>query len=184
MDHGRSDPDFFAFFIEIKGITFGVGAQIRCDTELGFIRPTPPIVIVPVKGWSKIARKALRFSMTMSSDVYCVHVENEDGDPNPIESQWEKYVLAPAKAAGVKPPQLVRLPNPYRRLFGSLLDFIDRLKVENPNRKIAVIVPDLVEKKWYHYFLHNQRAVLLRASIQLHGDPQVMIITVPWYLET
>jgi hypothetical protein len=160
-----------------------VGSQIKCAIELGFIRPTPPIVIVPVKSWSWLARKAIRFSMTMTSDVYCVHVESEDGDPNPIELQWQQYVVRPAEAAGVKPPKLVRLPNPYRRLFGSLLDFIDRLKAENPNRKIAVIIPDLVEKRWYHYFLHNQRAVLLRAAIQLHGDPQVVVITVPWYLE-
>jgi hypothetical protein len=76
-------------------------------------------------------------------------------------------VTEPAQKAGRKAPTLVQLPNPYRRLFGSLVDFIEKLKAENPGRRISVVIPDLVENKWHHYFLHNQRAMLLSAVLRI-----------------
>lgn len=59
----------------------------------------------------------------------------------------------------------------------------DGLKEENPHRQIAVIIPELVEKHWYHYPLHNQRAELLKALILLEGGKQIVPINVPWYLK-
>jgi len=53
----------------------------------------------------------------------------------------------------------------------------------NPGRQIAVIVPELVEKHWYHYPLHNQRAELLKAFLLLRGSPRIVLINVPWYIE-
>ncbi len=58
-----------------------------------------------------------------------------------------------------------------------------RSKRNNPGRQIAVIVPELVEKHWYHYPLHNQRAELLKALILLHGSQRIVLINVPWYLK-
>jgi hypothetical protein len=86
------------------------------------------------------------------------------------------------KATQIDPPRLVRKPSPYRRLFSSLLNFIDELEKSDPGRQIAIVIPSLVEKKWYHYFLHNQRAMLLKAALRLRGDHQVVVVTVPWYL--
>jgi amino acid transporter len=176
-------PILLVFFFAIRRHYVGVARQIGCHEPLEYLTPLPPIVLVPVGGWSWITRKAVRFAVNLSPEVYGVHVQNEEGTI-PIESQWDKYVTQPALAAGVKPPKLVQLPCPYRRVFGSLIDFIDKIKVENPGREIAVVIPNLVEKRWYHYFLHNQRALLLRAAIQLHGDPSVSVITIPWYLKS
>jgi hypothetical protein len=52
----------------------------------------------------------------------------------------------------------------------------------NPGRQIAVIVPELVERHWYHYPLHNQRAELLKAYLLLKGSHHIVLINVPWYI--
>lgn len=49
---------------------------------------------------------------------------------------------------------------------------------------IAVILPDLVEARWWEYLLHTQRANVLRSLPLLKGHQRVAVISVPpWYLE-
>jgi hypothetical protein len=62
-----------------------------------------------------------------------------------------------------------------------IYDYILLQKDRYPNRKIVVIVSELVERRWYHYLLHNQRGEALTALLMLSGDPQIVVINVPWY---
>jgi hypothetical protein len=43
------------------------------------------------------------------------------------------------------------------------------------------LIPELVERHWYHYFLHNQRAEWLRALLLAKGNQRVILVNVPWY---
>jgi hypothetical protein len=45
-----------------------------------------------------------------------------------------------------------------------------------------VIIPNLFARRWYHYFLHNQRGDLLMARLLLGGEQRIVIVQVPWYL--
>jgi len=47
---------------------------------------------------------------------------------------------------------------------------------------IAVIVPELVETRWYHFILHNQTAAIIKAYLLFSGFRRVVVINVPWYL--
>jgi hypothetical protein len=40
----------------------------------------------------------------------------------------------------------------------------------------------MVERHWYHYFLHNQRAEILKAWLLIKGNQQIILVNVPWYL--
>ena len=40
----------------------------------------PPIVVIPMARWNKIAEKALRFGMTLSPTLKVVHVDSDDED--------------------------------------------------------------------------------------------------------
>lgn len=53
---------------------------------------------------------------------------------------------------------------------------------KNPDRTIAVLLPELVERKWYQYFLHNQRARILEARLLTQGTHRIVIVNVLWYL--
>jgi len=143
----------------------------------------PPLVVVPIGRWSTISAKALRFAMRISPDVTVVHISaNADRLPQ-MKRQWEIYVDKPCRDAGLTPPTLVIIPSPYRRLFHPLLDYIHKLQKEYPERVIAVTLPELVEPRWYHYPLHNQRATWLKAALLWSKDRHVVVINVPWYLE-
>ena len=49
-------------------------------------------------------------------------------------------------------------------------------------RDLAVIVPELVSTRWYHYLLHNQTATVIKAYLLFSGFRRVVVINVPWYL--
>jgi len=141
-----------------------------------------PVVVVPIQNWGKVAQRALEFGLTLSTDIRAVHVATED-ETNALRAQWDQVVGEPLKKVGRKPPELVTLPSPYRLVLRPILDFVLQIEKEHPGRQIAVIVPELVEKHWYHYPLHNQRAELLKALILLHGSQRIVLINVPWYIK-
>ena len=144
----------------------------------------PPLIVIPIRNWNKITRKALIFSNQISDRIYAVHVETDEKTKQDLEKDWQKFVLEPARRAGVKPPELVALPSPYRRFFGSMIEFIEKIEAEHPDRNVAIVIPDLAEFKWYQAILHNQRAILLNAALYLRRDPRIVVITVPWFLES
>lgn len=158
-----------------------VARETACETPLDLTDLRKPIVVVPIKGWDKIARKGLRFALKLSPEVYAVQVCIE-GAEEELRRYWAELVEQPAQAAGLPSPQLVVIPSPYRHLFSLLLTYITQLKDAHPNRQIAVIIPQLVEQHWYHDLLHNQHATILKALLLLRGDQRVVVINVPWYL--
>jgi amino acid transporter len=142
----------------------------------------PPIVVVPIQAWGKVSQRALEFGLVLSPDIRALHVASEE-ETNALQEEWSRVAEAPVKAAGGTPPQLITLPSPYRLVLKPILDYVSQIEKENPGRQIAIIVPELVEKHWYHYPLHNQRAELLKALLLLQGRKGVVLINVPWYIE-
>jgi hypothetical protein len=59
---------------------------------------------------------------------------------------------------------------------------VQHLREARPERQVAVHIPELVERRWFHYFLHNQRAQALKAMLLLGGGQRVIVIHVSWYL--
>jgi len=74
------------------------------------------------------------------------------------------------------------LESPYRWVLTPILEYILKVEQENPDRQIAVVLPEMVERHWYHYFLHNQRAEVLKTWLLLKGNQRIIVINVPWYL--
>jgi hypothetical protein len=140
----------------------------------------PPIVIVPIESWNAVAQNALRLALTISAEVQAVHVETEGTEP--LSRDWASEVELPARAAGLPVPTLVRLHSPYRMVIQPILDYVLAVERENEDRTVAVVIPVMVERHWYHYFLHNQRSELLAALLLVKGDRRIVIINVPWYL--
>jgi amino acid transporter len=135
----------------------------------------PPIVIVPVEKWNAATEKALRFAMTLSPDVQAVHVTGEADENRP---SWLDELPAEARM-----PKLVTLESPYRLVIHPIVDYVLKVEKENAGRTIAVVIASMVERHWYHYFLHNQRADILTALLLLGGDERINIVNVPWYLK-
>jgi hypothetical protein len=71
----------------------------------------------------------------------------------------------------------------YRQFFAPLVNYVIQLRDGHPDRDIVVIVPDLVVRRWYHAFLHNNRGAVLRGILRLRGGPRVVVVNTPFYLE-
>ena len=144
---------------------------------------TPPIVLVPIKNWSHIVKKALRFALKISPYVRAVHVDCGEGS-SILRQEWCRFVEEPTQEAGVATPKLVVLPSRYRYILSPIVEYVLELEKSCPDQQIAVLVPELVQRHWYHHILHNKRAAVLKGLLLLKGNQRVVVINVPWYLES
>jgi len=141
----------------------------------------PPLVVVLVRGWSRVTRKALRIGMRLSTEVYALHIAADERRLQALEDEWGKYVTDPCRAAGLVAPRLVVVTSPFRRLYGPLIKFLSDLVKSHPDRPIVVVVPELVQRRWYHFLLHNQTAALIKGYLYFSGLERISVVNVPWY---
>jgi amino acid transporter len=140
-----------------------------------------PIAVIAIDRWSSITRQGIEFAARLSPEVIAVHVEpNEQSEV--LLSDWEHYVEKPFRAAGKEPPELHFLPSPYRFVIIPFVQFIHDLSKKHPTRSIVVVIPELVEDKWYEYFLHNQRGRLLEWVLLARGNEHIFTVSAPWYI--
>jgi hypothetical protein len=172
-----------ALFAWVRRHYRSIAREVASTTPLATTNLKPPLVVVLVRGWSRVTRKALRMAMRLSPNVYALHIAADEQRLAALEAEWEKYVTEPCLAAGVAAPQLAVVTSPYRRLYGPLMEFISEMVKAHPNRHIAVVIPELVERQWYHYFLHNQTAALIKGYLYFSGLERVAVVNVPWYLK-
>ena len=161
----------------------GVFLETRSVAPLELNDLTPPLVVVPIKNWSHIVKKALRFALKISPHVRAVHVDCGEGS-SILRQEWCRFVEEPTKESGVATPQLVVLPSRYRYILSPIVDYVLEAERTCPNQQIAVLVPELVQRHWYHHILHNKRAAVLKGLLLLKGNQRVVVINVPWYLES
>jgi amino acid transporter len=170
-------------FARTKKHYASVAKQVVDDQPLVLSEVQPPIVLVPVQSWSKITSRGLRFALELSDDVRALHILTMDSMICELTPVWEELVAGPARAAGRTPPQLVLRKSTYRQFFAPLVEYVMQLRDSHPDRDIVVIVPDLVVKRWYHTFLHNNRGTVLRGLLRLRGGPRVIVVNTPFYLD-
>jgi hypothetical protein len=140
-----------------------------------------PIAVIAIDRWSNITRQGIEFAARLSPDVIALHVEpNEYSEL--LQDDWEQYVERPFRSAGKEPPQLHVLPSPYRFVIIPVVQFILDLSKRNPARSIVVVIPELVEDRWYEYFLHNQRGRLLEWVLLARGNERIFTVSAPWYI--
>jgi hypothetical protein len=175
-------PVLLVLFTRVRAHYQAVGREVATTAPLDAKGLEPPLVLLPIRGWSAITRKALRFALKISPDIYVLHVADDEKTMVELEETWEERVRDPAMAAGLPAPKLIVIYSPYRKLFGPLKQVVTDLQRAHPGRDLAVIVPELVRTRWYHYLLHNQTAALIKAYLLFSGLQRVVVINVPWYL--
>ena len=140
----------------------------------------PPIAVIPIGRWSTITCQAIEFAARLSPEVIALHVEPSER-AGLLQDDWTRYVEQPFLAAGREPPKLRLLASPYRLIIVPIIQFILDLSKEHPGRTIIVVIPELVEDKWYEYFLHNQRGRLLEWMLLVRGNERIFTVSAPWY---
>jgi len=172
-----------ATFLAVRKHYAWLARELRSDEPLNYTDLHQPIVVLLVRGWSRVTRKALRLGIQLSSEVYALHIAFDEFRLRDLEDEWTKFVADPCISAGVPNPKLVVIPSPFRRLYAPLIEFVSDLQKSHPGRQILIIVPELVERRWYNYFLHNQTAAVIKGYLYFSRLERVSVVNVPWYLK-
>jgi hypothetical protein len=108
-----------------------------------------------------------------------VHSEDEG---HGIDEDWQAMILGPIREKGMAEPELVTILSNFRFIISPLMDYILNLEADNPGRKVAVLLPELVVRHWWENLLHNQRVQLLKLFLLLKGNQRIVVVNIPWYL--
>ena len=142
-----------------------------------------PVVLLPIDGWSLVAEKALRYAWTLSREIHVLHVQCGDRTDD-LCRQWPEVVEKPAQAANLPIPQLVILDSPYRFIVKPIVDYAVSQQAAHPDRNITVLIPELVERQWYNYLLHNNRPEAIRALLLFDGNQRITVVSIPYHLRS
>jgi len=174
-------PGLLAVMIAVRRQYHQVGLEVGSQTPLEFHSFSPPLVVVPVDRWGKIAKRALTFALTISPDVVALHIDSGERTSY-LRQQWCGLVEDPVCQLGMKPPNLTVIPSPYRFVITPVVDYVLELAEKNPDRQIAVVIPEIVERRWYYHLLHNQRGAALKTTLYFKGNDRIIVINMPWYV--
>jgi amino acid transporter len=174
-------PFLIAIMMGVKRHYTRVKREMKDKTPLNLVNLEQPIVVIPMARWDRITEKAMRFGLLLSKEIKVVHVHSDD-EEEALEPIWEENILVPIRREGLPEPELVTIPSNYRFIITPLMDYILELEEQNPGRKVAVLLPELVVRHWWENALHNQRVQLLKLLLLLKGNQRIVVVNIPWYL--
>jgi hypothetical protein len=112
--------------------------------------------------------------MAVRPDVLeAVTVNVDDADTRALVAAWDKH--------GFKVPLKV-VESPYREITKPVLDYVKRVRGDNPRNVVTVFIPEYVVGRWWEQVLHNQSALRLKGRLLF--QPGVIVASVPWQLES
>ena len=140
------------------------------DEQMGDV--AEPTVLVPVPGLNRAVVHTLGIARSMSPNVTAIHVSDDLESSERFRQEWEAWTTE---------VPLVILESPYRSLIGPLLAYVDALRERDTVTPIVVVLSEFVPRHFWEYFLHNQSALRLKASLFFRHNTVVM--DVPFHLE-
>jgi amino acid transporter len=175
-------PVVVFLFHKVRRHYHAVSMETSCRAPMiPMLGSRPPLAIVPFDRWSAVTRQALEFASRISPEIIALHVEPGEHSEL-LHDDWERYVVAAFQGTGDQPPKLEVLPSPYRFIILPIVQYILALSDQHPDRKLIVIIPEIVEYHWYEYFLHNQRGRLLEWLLLVRGNRRIFTLSSPYHL--
>jgi amino acid transporter len=130
----------------------------------------PPLVIVPVARLDQPSLDAIAFARSIAPDALAVHITNDPDSAAELRQRWSEL------GGGA---ELVIVESPYRALIKPLVRYLDALQQQDPDRRLLVVLSEVVPRHWWDNFLHNQTA--LRLKLRLFFRPNTIVADVPYH---
>jgi amino acid transporter len=175
-------PFMIFLFIVVRRHYHNIKVLTSCRVPVRAKILSPPIAVVPIDRWSKITCQAVEFASRISPQVIAIHVEIAEYSEL-LRADWDRYVDQAFRDAGKEPPKLKILTSPYRFVIVPTVQFILDLSKKHPSRTIIVVIPQLIENRWYEYFFHNQRGRLMEWVLLARGNDRIFTVSAPWHLK-
>ena len=162
---------FYALMLAIQKHYDRVAAELVAG-EYDGVLPSRNHGIVLVSTLHKPTLRAVAYARATRPDVLeAVTVNVDDADTKKLMRDWDKRKI---------PVPLKVIESPYREITRPVLDYVKRIRTDNPRDVVTVFIPEYVVGHWWEQILHNQSALRLKGRLLF--TPGVMVTNVPWQL--
>jgi amino acid transporter len=134
--------------------------------------PTRTVALLFVSGVHDATTRAVSYTRSLRpQEARAVFFAFDAKEGGVIQEQWA--------AQGYDIPLDV-VDAPYRDLRGPMLEEVRRFTARE-DTVVAVVLPELLVRKWRHWLLHNQNALFVKRLLLF--EPRVILSSVPYQLE-
>ena len=163
------------FFVLMSGIRkhySRVAEELAAVTPDDSVLPAHNHAIVLVSKLHLPTLRALAYARATRPDtIEAVTVNVDEADTRALMDAWATEDLRmPLKV----------LESPYREITRPVLEYVRRIRKDNPRDVLTVFIPEYVVGRWWEQLLHNQSALRLKGRLLF--QPGVMVTSVPWQL--
>ena len=141
---------------------------VELDEELrlsvdSYVEPVPAktTAVILTSGIHKGVISAVSYGKSISKDARALYIDTDPEEAFFLRENWDKYSM------GVP---LVILDSPYRNIINPILQYLEEAKKERPGYIINVIIPEVIFAKYWHKFLHNKLAFVLRVILSFQKN--------------
>jgi amino acid transporter len=166
-------PLLFLLMRGIKAHYDAVGRELRLGEEESVL-PARNHAVVLVSQLHKPTMRALSYARaTRPSTLTAVTVGVDRDETRALEAEWDRRGI---------PVPLTVLDSPYREVSRPVLDYVRSIRRGSPRDVVTVFIPEYIVGRWWEHLLHNQSALRLKARLLF--SPGVMVVSVPWQLQS
>jgi len=138
------------------------------------ILPSHVHAIVCVSKIHKPTMRALAYARASRPSVLeAITVDVDSDETQSLIAEWDRRQI---------PVTLKVLASPYRQITRPILEYVRSIRSGNPRDVVTVFLPEYVLGRWWEQVLHNHSALRLKARLLF--TPGVMVVSVPWQLES
>jgi hypothetical protein len=144
----------------------------RRDIEARALIPERVTALVLVSAANDAAKRAVNYARSLhATETRAVYFALDPGEIEEIQRGWERAQI---------PMELDIVEAPFRDLGPPILEEVRR-ETSRPSSVAAVVIPEIVPTRWWHVFLHNQRALYIKRLLLFEHN--VALSSVPYRLD-
>ncbi len=148
-------------------------SNIPADATYEMQVPHKQVVILPISGVHRGVIDALFYAKSITDDVRICFVEIDARQTAALFETLPKFI---------DKKDIVILKSPFRSVITPLIKYVDKAAKTQDGNFITVVLPEFVTAKWYHQFLHNQTALIIKAALMF--KPRVVVTSVRHHLKS
>ena len=158
-----------AMFLWISNRYAAMKRQMELPEQLTLKKRTHTALVLVPRLHRGIVR-AIEYASHMDS-LRGIHVTFDPKAANEVVTLWDKHI---------KDVPLVVLNSPYRSLTEPIMEYVDQMIEEDPDRVITVVIAEAYSIKLVHRLLHDSVATQMKAALGTRRN--VIVSSVRYFL--
>ncbi|MGH8905556.1 MAG: APC family permease [Egibacteraceae bacterium] len=127
------------------------------DSPPRVIEPIEHHIVVLVTGVNKATYRALAYAQSLqATSLRGLHINLETENSSRILQEWDDWDIA-------VPLELV--DSPFRSIGDSIREYVRAFSPDGQRTVVTCILPECVLEHWWHRPLHNQTALIIKATL-------------------